>query len=161
LRNTEGSTADDAGDVRAVPVAVDTDNTFTPERVVDGGGTPVKFEVRGENAGIDDISVHALTVVGIRITVIERQIALVNAIESPRVGPGVRLTIRTDGHNNRRRVGRPHRDGAILYNERYLRVTAHRDRLRLASAQEEALESRAPGGGERAAVSSRQLRGRR
>jgi len=60
--------------------------------------------VRGENAGIDDIGVHALTIVLIHIASIERQIALIDAIEPPGIRPRVRLASRVDVHDNRSRV---------------------------------------------------------
>src|SRR5689334_25436466 len=80
--HAESSTADDAGHVRAVPVAVHS-VTFMIERVIDAGCTIAKFIVREENASIDDIGIHALTIVVIRITIIKRQRTLINAVKSP------------------------------------------------------------------------------
>src|SRR5262245_53242045 len=67
LRDAKRSTADDAGHVRTVPVAVD-GATLAIERVVETDSAPVaEFPVRRENTGIDHISIHALAVVGIKV----------------------------------------------------------------------------------------------
>src|SRR4029079_11668148 len=83
LSHTKCSTADDAGHVRAMPVAIDADHTFATKRVEDRVGTPAKFVVRGENASIDDISVHTLTIVLISLVLVQRQAALIDAVEPP------------------------------------------------------------------------------
>src|SRR5215813_4825582 len=128
LCNTESSTADDSGYVRTMPVAVDA-TILTVNRVEDRRCTSAKLPVRGEYAGIDDVGVHALTIVVIRIEVVKRQIALIDAVESPRsVGLRVEIGTPVGRHANRIRVWRPNRDGAILLNECDLRVLAHRCR---------------------------------
>src|SRR5689334_15303148 len=82
LRHAKGSATDDAGHVRAMPIAVDAVVAIL-ERVIDGDGTPAKFPVRGENTGIDDVGIHTRTIVVIRIETVKRQISLIDAVESP------------------------------------------------------------------------------
>src|SRR5688572_29240629 len=72
LSHTESLTADDAGNVRAVPIAVEA-GTRAVNGVVDSEGTPLEFPVRGENTGINDIGVHARTIVDVRILLVKRQ----------------------------------------------------------------------------------------
>ena len=130
--------------MRAVPVAIEA--VTLRLKVVNVGGTPLEFPVRGKDTGINNIGVHALTVVVILIVLIKRLTLLINAVEPPRkVGRRVQEASRVKGHLNRLRVWRPHRDGAILYNERDLRVSAHRHRFRLGGVQAKALERYAPG----------------
>lgn len=73
--------ADGAGDVCAVTVAV---RAAAAKRVKDIRRTAAKLRVRSANARVDDVSAHARAgpVVGVSTT--ERQVALVNAIETPR-----------------------------------------------------------------------------
>src|SRR5690349_9113754 len=72
LRHAERSTADYAGDVRTVSVAVNA-GAFRVNGVENCEGTLAKFKVRREDAGIDNIGVHALTIVLRCIVTIERQ----------------------------------------------------------------------------------------
>jgi len=65
LGNTEGLPADDARDVRTVPVAIEA-GALAINRVVDSGGTAAEFPVCGENAGVNDIGIHAPAIVQIQ-----------------------------------------------------------------------------------------------
>lgn len=75
-------TTDGAGDMRAVPVAI-----LGAASVVDCGESrleaPREFAMRAADAGVDHIGVNASEVLRVVVARIERQIALVDAIEPP------------------------------------------------------------------------------
>src|SRR5262249_58092106 len=79
--------ADGAGDVGAVPVAV---GVVGVHRVVAPGGPAAEGGVGDPDAGVDDVGVHVARRGVVRVAVVQRQVALVDAVQPPgrRVGLG-------------------------------------------------------------------------
>src|SRR5262245_38199316 len=81
LGNTKLRAADDAGDIGAVAVAVVRAVTVADE--IDGAGRPpAEIRMRGANAGIDDIGVHAGARLAVAVGAVERQEAAVDAVDT-------------------------------------------------------------------------------
>ena len=78
-------TTNGASDVGAVAVAVCCAVTVADRRVA-AQHTPTEVVVRAQNAGINDVRLHARTRGGVRVAGVERQVALVEAVEAPRGG---------------------------------------------------------------------------
>ncbi len=72
-----------ARDVRAVPPAI---VRVLPvvENIESGRHAALKFLVRAPNAGVNDVNIHASPGGVVRIFLIQRQVALIYAVESPR-----------------------------------------------------------------------------
>ncbi len=83
LRHAVGGAADRARDVGAVAVAVDA--VLAVADLVDADARPAaEVGVRGQDAGVDDVGVHARAVGRVAVRVVERQGRLVEAVETPR-----------------------------------------------------------------------------
>jgi hypothetical protein len=77
--------ADGAGDVRAVAVAVG-GAAAVVDRGVARDRTTAELRVRVEHAGVDDVRRHARAGGVVGVGVVERQVALVDAVQAPRGG---------------------------------------------------------------------------
>ena len=80
--------ADRAGDVRAVAVAVGR-RAAGGDRVVAGRGAPAEVDVAEPDAGVEDVDGHAGAGRVVAVGRVERQGALVDAVEAPRRGTGL------------------------------------------------------------------------
>src|SRR5262249_5820700 len=81
LGNPDRGAADDAGDIGAVTMAVVRAVTVADE--IDGAGRPpAEIRMRGANAGIDDIGVHAGARLAVAIGAVERQETPVDAVDT-------------------------------------------------------------------------------
>ena len=87
LRHAVRGAADGAGDVRAVAVAVARPVAVADGRVA-GADAPGELLVRGPQAGVEDVGVHPRAGLVVGVGRVERQGALVDAVEAPR---GARL----------------------------------------------------------------------
>jgi hypothetical protein len=113
LGDAVGGAADGAGDVGAVAVAVVGTAADGVETVADAPG---EFIVGGEHAGIDDVGMHAGCggVVGIRAA--EREIALIDAVQTPgrTVLSGIDAGVAVFFDVRHARIGQQFRQGAIV-----------------------------------------------
>ena len=105
--------ADGAGDVRAVAVAVGGSAAVT-DRVVARQHAAGELRVRGQNARIDDVGGHARAGLRVGVEAVEREQALVDAVEAPR-----RAAL--GGVDADHAVGLDAHDGRVLRQPRHLR----------------------------------------
>src|SRR5262245_40942467 len=82
LGDAVGGAAARAGHVRAVAVAVV--RRAAVDRVEARGGAPAELVVRGHDAGVDDVGRHAGAGGTVGVGLIERQVALIDAVDAPR-----------------------------------------------------------------------------
>src|SRR5205085_2742472 len=81
FRDSMHGSADDSSDVRAVTVAVGGGQGRTEIETVPRAAAEVR--VRGVDAAVENVRGHAAAGLRVDVALIERQIALIDAIESP------------------------------------------------------------------------------
>ena len=99
-----------AGDVRAVPGAV-VGAVAVVHRREDAARATAELDVRRADPRVDDVHVHAAARGVVRVAAVEREIRLVDPIESPR-----RVVLRRDGRHDL--VGFDHRDVGVVLQRR-------------------------------------------
>src|SRR6185295_9518843 len=123
LRDAVGRTAHRSRHVRAVAVAI-----VRAQAIVDCGETgnyaPGKLRVGRTNAGIDDVSFYAGAGGVVVIIPVKRQIALIDAIQSPGCAG----------------LGRNHIDYTVFFDKRDSRIVCEFGRLRFRHAHRETLD---------------------
>ncbi len=140
LGDPVGRAADDPGDMGGVPALVGAGrHARSPDLVDPDGRAAAEVAVTHEDAGVDDVRVHARAVACVRVPAVERQVSLVDPVEAPRRrgvlgGGGVHEAVL--GHRRHRgvarqrgRLGCRHPDGepvqrVLVHIEHLARVTA-------------------------------------
>src|SRR3954468_18397288 len=107
LGDAVGRSANRPGDMRPVAVAIVRVLSVT-DRIEADEGAAAELRVRPADAGVDDVRVHAGARSRVRIGGIQRQVALTDAIESPR-----RIALRDERLDHR-----------ILFDESDTRIVA-------------------------------------